>query len=243
MAGAAKEREVTELLEVMEACGEVKEEGEFQKVMSRIAGLFHSSRSVCAISDAGNLFATGEINNGLPQGYLQAYLAQQDSHLQPLVQRVMSGGPVTLLDLNEAHLDPKVQALNRKMEIDTCLTGVFRDPDKRTMVLCIPNPKVCAVERLLKRVRLLFPHLYQVMRTLSFPTGQVRPHPLSERELDVLRWVVSGKTNWEISIIMGVTVDTVKFHMKNIYRKLDASNKAQAIASAYRLKLVADPQS
>lgn len=241
MEGLAKELEVTELLEVMEACGEVIEEGEFQKVMSRIAGLFHSSRSVCAISEAGKLSATSEINSGLPQGYLQAYLSQKDSLLQPLVQRVLSGGPVTLLDLKEAHLDPKVQALNRKMEIDTCLTGVFRDPDRRTMVLCIPNPKVCAVERLLKKVRLLFPHLYHVMRKLNFRPAPVGHNPLSERELDVLQWVVSGKTNWEISIIMGVTVDTVKFHMKNIYRKLDACNKAQAIASAHRLELITGP--
>ena len=47
-----------------------------------------------------------------------------------------------------------------------------------------------------------------------------------------MRWVAEGKTNWEISVILGVSLNTVKFHLKNIYEKLGGvENRWSAIAN------------
>lgn len=53
---------------------------------------------------------------------------------------------------------------------------------------------------------------------------------LSDKEKVVARWIMDGKTNWEIANILNVTVNTVKFHIKNIFRKLQVANRQQAIA-------------
>jgi LuxR family transcriptional regulator, maltose regulon positive regulatory protein len=56
------------------------------------------------------------------------------------------------------------------------------------------------------------------------------PEPLSERELEVLRLIASGKSNRGISSELFVSVGTVKTHINNLYRKLDAHSRTQALA-------------
>jgi ATP/maltotriose-dependent transcriptional regulator MalT len=62
--------------------------------------------------------------------------------------------------------------------------------------------------------------------------------PLSERELEVLTLLASGRSNREIARDLFVAVGTVKTHTNNIYRKLDARNRAEALARARSLKLL-----
>jgi DNA-binding NarL/FixJ family response regulator len=51
---------------------------------------------------------------------------------------------------------------------------------------------------------------------------------LSARELEVLRLVAAGSTNSEIARKLWVTEQTVKFHLSNIYRKLEVGNRTEA---------------
>ncbi len=62
--------------------------------------------------------------------------------------------------------------------------------------------------------------------------------PLSERELEVLNLLASGKTNSEIARDLFVAVGTVKSHTGNIYRKLGAKNRAEALARARELRVL-----
>lgn len=64
-----------------------------------------------------------------------------------------------------------------------------------------------------------------------------KDNPLSQREIEVLRWAKEGKTVWEVSRIMGLSEATIKFHLLNIYRKLEVSNRAHAIAKSLELGL------
>ena len=62
--------------------------------------------------------------------------------------------------------------------------------------------------------------------------------PLSERELEVLSILASGKTNSEAARDLFVSVGTVKSHTGNIYRKLGARNRAEALNRARELGLI-----
>ena len=59
--------------------------------------------------------------------------------------------------------------------------------------------------------------------------------PLSERELEVLDLLASGRTNSEVARDLFVSLSTVKSHTGNIYRKLGARNRAEALARAREL--------
>jgi LuxR family maltose regulon positive regulatory protein len=62
--------------------------------------------------------------------------------------------------------------------------------------------------------------------------------PLSERELQVLQLITEGLTNPEIAARLFLTLNTVKVHTRNIYGKLDAHNRTQAVAQARALGIL-----
>ena len=61
---------------------------------------------------------------------------------------------------------------------------------------------------------------------------------LTPRELEVLNWVMAGKSSWEISKITGCSEATVNFHMGNIRQKFNVNTRQQAVVRAISLGLI-----
>ena len=53
-------------------------------------------------------------------------------------------------------------------------------------------------------------------------------HQLTRRELEILRLVAEGHSNSQLAHMLWVTEQTVKFHLSNIYRKLNVANRTEA---------------
>jgi DNA-binding CsgD family transcriptional regulator len=51
---------------------------------------------------------------------------------------------------------------------------------------------------------------------------------LPRRELEILRLVAEGHSNAQLARMLWVTEQTIKFHLSNIYRKLDVANRTEA---------------
>jgi LuxR family maltose regulon positive regulatory protein len=66
----------------------------------------------------------------------------------------------------------------------------------------------------------------------SQATDSVLVEPLSERELEVLQLIAEGLTNREIGERLFLSLNTIKAHTRNIYGKLDAHNRTQAVSKA-----------
>ena len=73
----------------------------------------------------------------------------------------------------------------------------------------------------------------------AHPNSAVFVETLSPRELDVLRLMADGQSNQEIAQVLVVALNTVKMHIKHIYRKLNVKNRVQAVAHAQGLGLIA----
>ena len=61
---------------------------------------------------------------------------------------------------------------------------------------------------------------------------------LTRREREILALVAEGHSNRELARMLWVTEQTVKFHLSNIYRKLDVANRTEASRWAHRHGLV-----
>lgn len=61
---------------------------------------------------------------------------------------------------------------------------------------------------------------------------------LSPKELDVLEQVTQGRSNKQISEALWITPDTVKFHLRHIYKKLGVGSRTEALRAAHELALV-----
>ncbi len=64
---------------------------------------------------------------------------------------------------------------------------------------------------------------------------------LTGREIEVLRLVAQGASNPQIAETLGITVNTVKVHLRNILDKLQVENRTQAAAYAVRVGLAVSP--
>jgi ATP/maltotriose-dependent transcriptional regulator MalT len=64
------------------------------------------------------------------------------------------------------------------------------------------------------------------------------PEPLSKSEREILRLLNNGATNQEIAAKIGTTVGTIKWHLNQIFGKLQVRNRTGAVARARQLKLL-----
>ena len=91
----------------------------------------------------------------------------------------------------------------------------------------------------LPRLRLLLAELigaraFSAARRLkNFPKVRARPH-LSRREVQCLRLVAAGKTDWEIAHILDISVETARQYLKHARSAYDAVTRAQLVALGLR---------
>ncbi len=109
-----------------------------------------------------------------------------------------------------------------------------------TMLQLECDPQVCTRRKTLLLGCIAFClHSRFMLQSIS---PEVQSHllgvSLTAKERDVVRWVIEGKTSWEIGKILATSERTVKFHLKNVYAKLNVSNRAQAVAVVNRLNLL-----
>jgi NarL family two-component system response regulator YdfI len=79
-----------------------------------------------------------------------------------------------------------------------------------------------------------------VGRAASSESPAVVERGLTERELGVLRALGKGQSNKQIAQSLWLAEQTVKFHLTNIYRKLEVSSRTEAVHWAYRHGLLED---
>ena len=85
-----------------------------------------------------------------------------------------------------------------------------------------------------------------VFRTLGGAAAAAADVPgkdlgLSERELTILKALAGGLSNKQIAKQLWLAEQTVKFHLTNIYRKLEVGSRTEAIRSAHEYGLVENP--
>jgi DNA-binding NarL/FixJ family response regulator len=62
--------------------------------------------------------------------------------------------------------------------------------------------------------------------------------PLTARQLEILPLLAEGLANKEIASALGVTEGTVKQHLKDLFKRLAARNRTQAVKEARRMGLL-----
>jgi LuxR family maltose regulon positive regulatory protein len=70
------------------------------------------------------------------------------------------------------------------------------------------------------------------------PRWRLPIEPLTERELEILRLIAAGRSNPEIADVLYLSVNTVKWHAKNLYAKLDVGSRVEVVARAQELGLL-----
>lgn len=72
----------------------------------------------------------------------------------------------------------------------------------------------------------------------TYPIRAELSKPLTPREIDILRLLTDGYSNPEIGRYFELSVSTIRWHVKNIYRKLEVNNRTRATVRARDLGLI-----
>ncbi|MCC6141562.1 MAG: autoinducer binding domain-containing protein [Nitrospira sp.] len=144
-------------------------------------------------------------------------------------------GTVSSEDSPEIIIPREVTSLKLDFGVKTCLSVGVRGVLGTCTYFALSNFDQRQIWKLRSMMQILAPHFHLAyMRATTWAQG---PHPstkrvdLTAREEEIMRWVAEGKTNWEISMILKVSLNTIKFHLKNIYQKLGGvENRWSAVA-------------
>jgi DNA-binding NarL/FixJ family response regulator len=170
------------------------------------------------------------------------------SQVLPLVRRLSPD--VVLLDMRMPHMDGLqcLDAIRKNCpKVKVIVLSVFSDPEhiqaafrhgacgyivKSVNPIDLPSAIRQAVDG-------------TVFHAIGLPDSTAesvgKANGLTERELAILKAVARGLSNSAIGKELWVTEQTVKFHLTNIYRKLDLANRTEAAKYAYDHGLIVSP--
>ncbi len=84
----------------------------------------------------------------------------------------------------------------------------------------------------------IHPTLTRIFLEETRVTPRDGPLPLSDREVEILQRVAYGASTREVAEELGISTHTVKTHMDRIFEKLEANDRAQAVAIAVRSGII-----
>ena len=104
-------------------------------------------------------------------------------------------------------------------------------------------PKLAGSEQLMDALRRILQGEIYLPDALFIPASRSaaaddKASPLTSRQQEILPLLAEGMPNKQIAVTLGVTEGTIKQHLKDLFRRLGASNRTQAIKEARRLGLL-----
>ena len=183
--------------------------------------------------------------DGYPEGWVKHYFAaayyESDPVLAWCIHEIL---PIRWSDLV---LDPgsAAEAMMRDAAEYGLRDGVtmpVHTPQGELGILSLsvdaqPEQARVITEAALSIVPLLATHLHQAVRRLGNFSTEVHSN-LTIRERECLTWAADGKTSGEIAMLLGISDNTVNFHLNNAMQKLDVVSRQHAIGKASFQRLI-----
>ncbi|HJW04473.1 MAG TPA: LuxR family transcriptional regulator [Azospira sp.] len=179
-----------------------------------------------------------------PESWFQRYQEQNYIEIDPLVRHCSSSIlPIAWHRLPCAHSRRVRQIFDEAREHRLIAGATFsilgRDRESAIFSLTCDGAGQCEkrnIESRLPHGHMLLAYLHEATKRIVQPDSA--SFNLTARERECLTWVAVGKTSWEISQILRIAERTVIFHINNAARKLDTTNRTQAVARAMTCGLI-----
>jgi len=159
--------------------------------------------------------------------------------IMPAMAR-LSTAPFTWRELLRVHRSTDQQIEFHKRIRELGIVDGFAVPihlpggDVGLCVSVATHPIEDAEQRLALHLASLYAHdRCRVLGGLTEPSSL--KSPLSPRELECLKWVLDGKSDRDIGVILGISHNTVHFHIERVKKKLGVRTRTQAAAMVVSL--------
>lgn len=177
-----------------------------------------------------------------PQEWLDYYMQEDLFQLDPVLKVCRTPGNVWLWDTVTVPEGEQVFAAARNHGIYNGISCSGIAHNRATGILSYAAGSsemdiVPCIENELKLQHLLDLSLAALIRLKDISMTLVKLD-FSNRELEILKWTAEGKTSAEISLILGISQNTVNFHQKNMQKRFNAPNKTQIASYAAAIGLI-----
>lgn len=232
-------KELSTMLDIIHSTLACKNEDGIKEILGRLTQLVSADYSICGFGKGASdgLADTPQVINGsYPLEWLMIYGKEQLYFKDPIIWHNFQHPGAQLWDDTYQKYSDKLSRsfVTRSKEFGLrhgVSGGIYDGSTGLSTIFTFAGPKRTFTEHEKDIMEMITPHLHQVLVRMQ-KENQNPLAQLSSREKEVIRWIKEGKTNWEISMILNISERTVKFHVQNIERKLNAVNKAHAIAIA-----------
>lgn len=187
-------------------------------------------------------FAGNHIFSNWPESLVAAYDEDDLFHNSALVCELRKSSLPVSFDVSafeSSAANPKNQRITglfRELGFRRTFAFVLHDADRQPYIFAFSGARAD-----LSRQEAMA-HVFSAMEFLDlYARLQVTEQPLeslSSREIECLRWSAAGKSSDEIAIILELSPHTVVGYLKSAMRKLDSVNRMQAVARAFRYRLL-----
>lgn len=177
---------------------------------------------------------------GAPDAWFQSYLDADAIRHDPTVAALRQSGKPFLWSEAIGN-DP--ESANSRQFLDVAARHGLRDGFSvpvfdvggKLSAVTMAGAAVTLLERDRGALHLIAIYAHARLRELLEKQG-VKPLPvtLSPRETECLRWTAAGKSSREISELLKISVHTVDGYLNSLSRKLEVTNRAHAVAEAFR---------
>jgi DNA-binding NarL/FixJ family response regulator len=145
-------------------------------------------------------------------------------------------GLTCLEHIRTVGLPSKVLVLSAFNDGDSIQAALEKEADGFALKTEPPQQTIASI-RQVYRGHLVFPQAARRwLRTQRQRPAGPSLDDLSEREVEVLALAARGMTNSQIAQQLGVSENTIKFHLQNIYQKLHVNNRTEATSVFYKLR-------
>jgi len=236
------------ILELSNKCLSVKSDaGDIKKVLDELLLLVPFESALIAYDNSSNLnlrSTTQVIMHGMSEEWCKLYFAEGLDKIDPILHTAQASNQKAF-SWNDVYKHAPVESnkfinLAQDFKLNQGITCLYQnDYQENCSLISLTNINDALSQDHLHVLEHIIPHFHEILNhTGTHCRDKIDAPKLTSREKEVLSWIKDGKGSWEISAILSISERTVKFHIGNVFTKLNVINRPQAIAKALRYRLI-----
>ena len=243
-------------------------DGFSKDVIDQTKHILGQEMTACGIGDANTAKIVSILNAGFPDAFLASAIDADECFKSPLCQRWLNMRAPQAVELGRhgSSLPGNEAELYNEFEISNVLSHGMLDLDRRYASYFgfaqiqerVESHHLYLMSFMVPHLHVAYARIHHAQRNAGLPVvansnvsktelysfdrsgdSSVKSRKkLSARELEVLQWLLTGKSNWDIGKILNISEYTVKNHVQHIMKKLNANSRQHAVAKALEEGLI-----
>ncbi|MEW6087759.1 MAG: autoinducer binding domain-containing protein [bacterium] len=242
-------RDMALLLDLIQKSLLCRSESEFRDLLNSLKKIINYEYALCALADlddkTGFIKSYETINISYPSEWMELYLEKRFDQIDPIVIENITKYDLQYWNETYRKSNPPKEFLYLSQDFglkEGYSYGLCDFIKTKGSLFSFSGRSVHQHIRTQTILKYIIPHFHQALiRVVSQDKNKEfinTKHIISLREKEILKWLKSGKSSWEISNILHIGECTVNFHIRNILRKLNAVKRGQAVAIAIENGLI-----